>query len=85
MSSAHVDDVATERTVNVASEVLVPVPHVIEWATLFDSVGFLWGLWFPPTSHYKSPNIVFRVNNDQVDARLSIQRPELIEKRTVPN
>jgi hypothetical protein len=46
---------------------------VIEWATLSDSVGFLRGFWFPPTLHYKSPNIVHRANNVLVDAQLSIQ------------
>jgi hypothetical protein len=30
-------------------------------------------LWFPPTLHYKSPNIVFWANNVLVDAQLSIQ------------
>jgi hypothetical protein len=35
---------------------------VIERATLSDSVGFLWGLRFPPTLDYKSPNIVYRAN-----------------------
>jgi hypothetical protein len=37
-----------------------PIPPVIEMATLSDSVGFLQGLRFPPTLHYKSPNIVYR-------------------------
>jgi hypothetical protein len=45
---------------------------VIERATRSDSVGFLRGLRFPPTLHYKSPNIVYRANV-LVDAQLSIQ------------
>jgi hypothetical protein len=45
----------------------------IERATLSDSVGFLRGLQFPPTLHYKSPNIVYRANDVLVDAQLSIQ------------
>jgi hypothetical protein len=65
---------------------LRPIPHVIERATLSDSVGFLRGLRFPPTYitnrpilfiepyiHYKSPNIVYRANNVLVDAQLSTQ------------
>ena len=32
--------------------------YVIEWATLFDSVGLLRGLRFPPT-YQKSPSIVW--------------------------
>jgi hypothetical protein len=32
-----------------------PIPHVIE--------GDLWQPRFPPTLHYKSPNIVYRANN----------------------
>jgi hypothetical protein len=40
-----------------------PIPYLIERVTLFDSLGFLWGLWFPPTLHYKSLNIVFLANN----------------------
>jgi hypothetical protein len=49
-----------------------PIPHVIERATLSDSVGFLRD---PVSSyiHYKSPNIVYRANNYLVDAQLSIQ------------
>jgi hypothetical protein len=46
---------------------------VIERATLFDSVGFHRGLQFPPTLHYKSPNIVYRANNVLVDAQTTFQ------------
>jgi hypothetical protein len=34
---------------------------------LYDSVGFLWELQFPPTLHYKSLNIFYRANNIQTD------------------
>jgi hypothetical protein len=44
--------------------------HVIERATLSDSVGFLRGLRFPPTLHYKSPKIVYRANNVLADANI---------------
>jgi hypothetical protein len=46
---------------------------VIERVTLSDSVGFLRGLRFPPTLHYKLPNIVYWANNVLVDTQLSIQ------------
>jgi hypothetical protein len=47
-----------------ACEVVGLIPgHVIERATLSDSVGFLQGLRFPPRLHYESPNIVYRINN----------------------
>jgi hypothetical protein len=46
------------------------IPHGIGRATLSDSVGFLLGLRFPPTLHYKSPNIVYRANSVLVDAQL---------------
>jgi hypothetical protein len=42
-----------------------PIPHVIERANLYDSIGFL---RFPPTL----PNIVYRANNVLVDPQLSI-------------
>jgi hypothetical protein len=35
-----------------------PVPHVIKRATHFDSIDLLWVLRFPPTLHFKLPNIV---------------------------
>jgi hypothetical protein len=46
---------------------------VIERATLSENVGF--PLVAPVSSyiHYKSPNIVYRVNNVIVEAQLSIQ------------
>jgi hypothetical protein len=44
-----------------------------EHISISDSVGFLRGLRFPPTLHYKSPNIVYKANNVLVDAQLSIQ------------
>jgi hypothetical protein len=38
-----------------------PIPHVmIERASHFKSVDYLRGLWFSPTLHYKSPNIIYR-------------------------
>ena len=57
-----------ETSMPVTSEVRVRFPveaglYVIEWANLFDSVGLLRGLRFPPTEQQKSPNIVHRVNN----------------------
>ena len=59
-----------ETSTPVTSEVRVRFPveaglYVIEWATLFDSVGVLRGLRFPPTVQLKSPNIVLRANNEQ--------------------
>jgi hypothetical protein len=40
------------------------IPYVTERATYFDRVGFLWGLWFPPTYNTnRPPNIVYRANN----------------------
>ena len=61
-----------EKSTPVTSEVRVRFPveagfYVIEWATLFDSVGLLRGLRFPPTEQQKSPNIVHRANNVLVD------------------
>jgi hypothetical protein len=50
-----------------------PNPHVIERATLSNRVGFPRGHRFPPTLHYKSPNIVHRTNNALVVVQLSIQ------------
>jgi hypothetical protein len=38
-----------------------PVPHVIDRATLFDSVGFLWGLRFPPTLSTESHSSLTRI------------------------
>jgi hypothetical protein len=57
------------------SQVSIPItpgPHVIERATLFDNVGFLLRLRFPPTLYHKSPNILFRANNVQVGTGFSI-------------
>ena len=59
-----------ETSTPVTSEVRVRFPgeaglYVIEWATLFDSVGLLRGLRFPPTVQLKLPNIVLRANNEQ--------------------
>ena len=58
-----------ETSTPVTSEVPASIPglYVIEWATLFDSVGLLRGLRFPPTGQQKSPNIVHRVNNVLAD------------------
>ena len=48
-----------ETLTPVTSEVPVEAGlYVMEWATLFDSVGFLRGLRFPPSVQLKSPNIV---------------------------
>ena len=55
-----------ETSTPVTSEVPGSIPsHVTEWATLFDRVGLLRGLRFPPTVQLKSPNIVLRANNEQ--------------------
>jgi hypothetical protein len=50
------------RQSHLRSRVRIPVGLVPlrEKATLFDSVGFILGLRFPPTLNYKSPNIVCR-------------------------
>ena len=42
---------------------------MIELATIFDSVGLLRGLWFPPTEHQNHPIQFQRANNVPVDAR----------------
>jgi hypothetical protein len=39
---------------------------------LFDSIGFHRGSGFPLHYIYKSPNIVYRANNGQIDSQLSI-------------
>jgi hypothetical protein len=49
------------------------IPHEIEGQVSFDSIGFHRGLRFPPTLHYKSPSIVYRANNFQIDAWHLIQ------------
>jgi hypothetical protein len=60
----------------VTSEVMGSIPSQThsscdrERTTLSNSVGFFWGLRFPPTLHHKSPNIVYRANT--VPARNSI-------------
>ena len=61
-----------ETSTPVTSEVRVRFPveaglYVIEWATLFGSVGLLRGLRFPPTEQQNSPNIVQRAHNVLAD------------------
>jgi hypothetical protein len=46
-----------------------PVPQVRKQTTSFESEGFLWGLWFPPTIHYKPPNTHDRAGNVIVGAQ----------------
>jgi hypothetical protein len=55
---------------DVGSILVKPIPHVIQRATLSDSVGFLPMAPVSSYIHYKSPNINYGVNDVLVDAQL---------------